>query len=117
MDLLPRLALVDKRHDDVLCGHERQLLLDTLADDGLVHDKSVRDIVQLIARVSKVYVRQANLYSYQDQAGIRTEERLWQGDSADGRIIETALQPLGSVSLLSVSAEVAQFPSERAKTF
>jgi hypothetical protein len=45
---LPGLALVDESHDDVLGRHERQLLLDTVVDDGFVDDQAVGYVVELV---------------------------------------------------------------------
>lgn len=37
-------------HDDVFCGHERQLLINALLNDSLVDDDAVGNVVQLAER-------------------------------------------------------------------
>jgi hypothetical protein len=44
--LLPVAAALDDRHDDVLGGHERQLLCDPPADDLGVDDEPLGHVLQ-----------------------------------------------------------------------
>jgi hypothetical protein len=54
--------------------------------------------------------------TYQHDASISAEEALRKSDTPDGRVIERALKPLGSVGLLGVATEVPQLAAKRAET-
>ena len=46
MSFLSIPTFFDNSHDDILCGHERQLLWDPASDNFGVNDKSLRDILK-----------------------------------------------------------------------
>ena len=54
--------------------------------------------------------------THQHGACISAEEALRQSDTPDSRVVERALEPLRSVSLLCIATEVPQLTAERAKT-
>jgi hypothetical protein len=43
---LPIATLLDKSHNDVLCGHEGEFLCDATCDDHGIHDETFGNILQ-----------------------------------------------------------------------
>ena len=77
MQLLAVAAAFDALHQKVFRGNEGEILPDTALDDLLIHAETGTDVV------------------CQMQNRIRAEEGLRHGETAVGRVIQGALQPLG----------------------
>lgn len=77
--LLPILARLDHRHDEVLRCHEGQLLLDPPLDHLRVDNQPLGDVLQ------------------GGEDGVGGEEGLGQGDPAVGGVVEGALHPLDAL--------------------
>jgi len=74
--LLPITTLLDERHDDVLCRHERELLHDATRDRARIHDEPLRYVLQ------------------RREHDVREEERLWQRHASVRAVVQRALEPL-----------------------
>ena len=94
--VLSGTALLDHGHDDVLGGHEGQLAHDSALDDLRVDDKAVGDVDE---------------GAEQDVCG---EEGLGDGDSADGGVVQRALEPLDRRGLERVLEKTAQVSGQGA---
>jgi hypothetical protein len=69
-------TLLDKRHDDIFRGHERQFLRDPPPNDLRVHHQTLRHVLQ------------------RREHYVRSEERLWQRHSPIRAVVQRALEPL-----------------------
>ncbi len=76
MQFLPITAGLDRGHEDVFAGHERQLGLQVGRDGFLIHDQAACDVNQQV------------------QDAVDRQERLGQGQPTGTGIIECSLQPL-----------------------
>jgi hypothetical protein len=97
--------------------HEWQFHLDAPLDHGGVDDETGGDVVELRTEHSqKLFSLGIKYFTYQHGASISAEEALGKSDTPDGRVVERALEPLRSISLLSVTTKVPQLATKRAKT-
>lgn len=96
--VLARNSLLDERHDDVLGGHEWQLLHNAVLNALGVHDQSAEDVV------------------HQDQQGVGAEVHLGDIDAADGRVVQGALHPLRRVGRDEVCVQVPETAAEGGET-
>ena len=74
--LLPVPASLDDSHDDVLGGHERQLLRDAPGNHLWVHDEALRDVLQ------------------RREHDIRSQECLRKGDPPIRAVVKRTFKPL-----------------------
>lgn len=95
--LLAVAAGLDDGHDNVLGRHEGELLRYPARNDGGVHDETLADVLE------------------GGQEDVGGEERLGQGDTAVGGVVERALEPLDRRGLESVQLENVQVARERAQ--
>lgn len=96
--LLAVTAGLDNGHDDVLGGHEGELLVDPAADNLGVDDETLGDV----------------LHGREEDVG--GEERLGEGDTAVGRVVEGTLEPLNRRGHERVLVDGEQVARKRAGT-
>ena len=84
MTFLSITALLHNSHDDILGGHERQLLGDPPSDNGRIHDEAL-----------------ANILGDREE-DVSSEESARQADSSDSGVIEGAFEPLHGASIESI---------------
>ena len=83
-------------HENVLRGHERQLLLHMRADDVGPHDEATGHVQR------------------HREDDVRGEEGLGQHDATDGAVVERSLEPLAGVGLGKVLGQAHDVPRQRA---
>lgn len=96
MCLLAIPAALHDGHDDVLRGHEGQLLRNAAGDDLRVHDQALRHILQ------------------RREHDVRGEERLGKRDAPVGAVVERALEPLHARSAERVLLDRHEVPRKTA---
>jgi hypothetical protein len=94
--LLAIAAGLDDGHDDVLCGHEGELLVDPTLDDLRVDNETLHDVLKRA----------------EDNVG--REEGLRNRDTTVRRVIERPLKPLNRVGHKRVLLEDHEVAGERA---
>jgi hypothetical protein len=81
-----------------LRGHEGELIVDVALDDFGVDDEAGSDVVQ------------------KDETGVGSQVQLRNADTADGAVVEGALEPLSGVGVQTVLGEVLQVTTQGAQT-
>ena len=99
VEFLSVASRLNTGHKDFFRGHKGEFGVEVSGNDFGVDDESVGDV------------------AIEDEAGIGGEEGLWEGESADGAVVERAFEPLGGEGVVDAGLLAGDEACERAHAF